>query len=162
MSAASVSRAEAEQLFWSKYLDAGPIFEGLKTPEVPRRGRKAKEEESGSPIGDSTIEEFLKATSPRLGDGDSSVPDPLLIWQVWLAEMRGEDLNEMIKQNQGHIISQHEEDKALKKEIIVYVRETGKLQVEKVQPAIKRILKVRHDPTSLHSHSFSSYSYDSS
>ena len=150
MSAAIVSSSEAEQLFWDKFLDTGPIFEGLpvesssslpSTPEVPRL---KSSHDSGSPTG-TKLPQDLDGMMEGEGDlevGQSFVPDPLAIWQVYLSEKRGDDLGTMIKQNQGNIISQFEEDKAKRDQIIIYVRQTGKLEEEKVQPAVKRILKL--------------------
>lgn len=63
--------------------------------------------------------------------------------KVYISVKRGDDLNTLILNNQSSTcISEHQEDKHLKKEILIYVRETGKLEVELVQPAIKRALKV--------------------
>ena len=108
LNAALVPRAEAEQLFWDKFLDLGPLFEGLKSPPTSPH-KKRKNRKSYSEQDNDTI------------PPENFIPDPLLIWQVYLSIKRGDSLVELIEKNQGHCLSQHKEDKQLKREILVRI-----------------------------------------
>jgi len=140
LNAGLVPRAEAEQLFWDKFLNLGPIFEGVKSPKQPRKRKFTKKNKKYVPP--SPEEETCDIMNVK-ELSDEFIPNPLLIWQVYISFSRGDDLATLIKNSpQKTIISKHSEDKTLKKEILIYVRETGKLEVELVQPAIKRVLKL--------------------
>eukprot|EP00339_Tiarina_fusa_P022877 CAMPEP_0117000370 /NCGR_PEP_ID=MMETSP0472-20121206/2735_1 /TAXON_ID=693140 ORGANISM="Tiarina fusus, Strain LIS" /NCGR_SAMPLE_ID=MMETSP0472 /ASSEMBLY_ACC=CAM_ASM_000603 /LENGTH=360 /DNA_ID=CAMNT_0004700041 /DNA_START=29 /DNA_END=1111 /DNA_ORIENTATION=+ len=142
LNAALVPREEAEHLFWNKFLDIGPIFEGLKSPKVARKRKFLKKNKKRE------VDTENAFTQEEFSDVDqqlsSFIPDPLLIWHVYISVQRGDDLGELIASNKKNVevISKHAEDKHLKKEILIFVRETGKLEVELVQPAIKRALKL--------------------
>lgn len=120
LNAALVSRREAEQVFWDKFLDLGPLFDGIKSPPVSPKKRKGRKKGS----------ENKDITNTDQFPPESFIPDPLLIWQVYLSVNRGDSLEELIEKNQGKCLSEHKEDKQLKKQILVCIELKKSLNLE--------------------------------